>query len=91
MDSIQVAELRRGPLASSIILALIVGALLPLIALVQISLLVPVLMLGGIMASYLGSKSGWIPVAVLAVAAAISSISGITPPTTPITFCPSPT
>ncbi len=73
MDSIQVAELRRGPLVGSIILALIVGALLPLIALVQISLLVPVLMLGGIMASYLGSKSGWIPVAVLAVAAAISS------------------
>ena len=75
LDSRQVAvaESGRGPLVGSIILALIVGALLPVIALVQISLLVPTLMLGGIMAAYLGAKSGWIPVAVLAVAAAVSA------------------
>ena len=54
-------------------LAVIVGALLPVIALTQISLLVPVLMLGGIMAAYLGARSGWIPVGVLAVASGVST------------------
>ena len=75
LDSRQVAvaESGRGPLAGSIILALIVGGLLPLVALLQISLLVPTLMLGGIMAAYLGVKAGWIPVGVLAVASAVSA------------------
>ncbi|MBR2798796.1 MAG: DUF2232 domain-containing protein [Clostridia bacterium] len=75
MDSrqVSVAEANRGPLAGSILLAVIVGALLPVIALTQISLLVPVLMLGGIMAAYLGARSGWIPVGVLAVASGVST------------------
>ena len=75
MDSreVAVAQASRGPLAGSIVLALIVGALLPVIALVQISLLVPVLMLGGVLAGYLGAKSGWVPVAVLATAAGVSA------------------
>ena len=75
MDSreVSVAETNRGPLGGSILLAVIVGALLPVIALVQISLLVPVLMLGGIMAAYLGTRSGWIPVGVLAVATGVSA------------------
>ena len=75
MDSrqVSVAEANRGPQAGSILLAVIVGALLPVIALTQISLLVPVLMLGGIMAAYLGARSGWIPVGVLAVASGVST------------------
>ncbi len=75
MDSreVAVAESGRGPLLGSVILALIVGGLLPIVALLQISLLVPTLMLGGIMAAYLGVKAGWIPVGVLAVASATSA------------------
>jgi hypothetical protein len=46
---------------------------LPIVALLQISLLVPTLMLGGIVGAYLGVKSGWIPVGVLAAAAAVSA------------------
>jgi len=67
-------------MAGSIVLAVIVGALLPLVALVQISLLVPVLMLGGIVAAHLGAKSGWIPVAVLTASAAVSTgcLMGVT-------------
>ena len=76
LDSRQVSftESKRGPTVGSVILALIVGGLLPLIALVQISLLVPTLMLGGILATWLGTKHGWIPVGALAVAAALSAI-----------------
>ena len=72
MESRQVVRSGSG-LAGSIILAVIVGALLPVIALIQISLLVPTLMLGGILAARLGVKDGWIPVGTLAVAAALSS------------------
>ena len=75
MDSreVAVAESGRGPLLGSVVLALIVGALLPIVALLQISLLVPTLMLGGILAAHLGTKAGWIPVVVLAAAAAVSA------------------
>ena len=57
----------------SVVLALIVGALLPIVALIQISLLAPTLMLGGIVAAHLGAKAGWIPVGALTVAAAVSA------------------
>ena len=75
MDSreVAVAEAGRGPLLGSVILALIVGALLPIVALIQISLLAPTLMLGGIVAAHLGAKAGWIPVGALTVAAAVSA------------------
>ncbi|MBQ3477843.1 MAG: hypothetical protein IJH25_06710, partial [Clostridia bacterium] len=68
MDSreVAVAESGRGPLLGSVILALIAGVLLPIVALIQISLLVPTLMLGGILAAHLGAKAGWIPVGALA-------------------------
>ena len=73
MDSRQVTYTSPGSLAGSIILAVIVGAALPIVALLQISLLVPTLMLGGILAAHLGVKSGWIPVGALGIAAAVSS------------------
>ena len=73
MDSRQVTSTSPGALVGSIVLAVIVGAALPVVALLQISLLAPTLMLGGILASYLGVKSGWVPVGAMGIAAAVSS------------------
>jgi len=70
---VAVAESGRGPILGSVILALVVGAVLPIVALIQISLLVPTLMLGGVVAAHLGAKAGWIPVGALAGAAGLSA------------------
>lgn len=43
----------------SVVLALVLGALLPVITLFQVALLVPVLMLGGVFAVYLYCSGGW--------------------------------
>lgn len=60
-------------MAGSFVLALIVGGALPLVSVLQISLLVPVLMAGGIFAAFLNARGGWIPVGVLAAAALAAS------------------
>ena len=65
MESKQVYRAPSGRTVGSILLALVVGALLPIAAVFQISLLIPVLMLGGIFASYLKARGGWVPAAVL--------------------------
>ena len=62
-------------LVSGLVIGLLVGTLLPLAAIFQISLLVPVLMLGGIFTAWLKQRSGWIPALVLlTVAAAVSML-----------------
>ena len=73
MDSKQVTYKQPGLPVGSVLLALLIGATLPIVGLVQISLLVPTLMLGGIFAARLYAKNGWIPAGVLIVATAVSS------------------
>ena len=73
MDSRQVTRGTPAQLAGGIIMAVLIGGLLPLISLLQISLLVPTLMLGGVFAVYLYARNGWLPAAVLATVAIISS------------------
>ena len=63
-----------GRIAGDTVLALIVGALLPVVAVLQISLLVPVMMLGGILASRLKARAGWIPVGALFAATLASGM-----------------
>ena len=74
MESRQVVSVSKGRLAGNILLALLFGALLPLIAVIQISLLAPVLMLGGIIAARMKARVGWAPVGVLFVAALTSAL-----------------
>ena len=59
-------------MAGNAVLGLLIGALLPLVAVLQISMLVPVLMLGSIFAVRLKARAGWLPVGVL-VAAELSA------------------
>lgn len=73
MDSKQVFPTPSGVTAGGIVLEIIVGGALPLAAVLQISLLLPVLMLGGIFATYLKVRDGWIPAAVLVAAALAAS------------------
>ena len=61
MISRQGESLSVGKRALGIALALVVGALLPLITVLQITLLLPVLMLGGVFAVYLLCSGGWLP------------------------------
>lgn len=74
MDSKQARPVSPGRLVGSLVLALLIGGLLPLLSVFQISLLAPVLMVGGIFAVYLEVRSGWIPVAALVAAALASSL-----------------
>ena len=74
MDSRQGFSVSPGRLVGSVILAILFGGLLPVISVFQISLLVPVLMLGGILAVYLKARAGWIPVAVMVAAALAASL-----------------
>ena len=55
-------------------LALVTGALIPMIALFQISLLVPVLMLGGILMARLWAKAGMIPAGLMVAASTASAV-----------------
>jgi len=69
LDSRQVNQAARGKLAGSVALAILIGAVLPFAAVFQISLLMPMLMLGGIFATYIKVRDGWIPVGALFAAA----------------------
>lgn len=69
----QVVERPAKGLVGGVILGLVIGAVLPFVALVQISLLVPVLMLGGIFTVALKARYGWAPACALAAAAMASS------------------
>ncbi len=73
MDSRQVVSAPKGRLAGNILLALAIGALLPLAAVLQVSMLAPVLMLGGIFAVRLYARAGRLPPAVLFGAALAST------------------
>ena len=64
MESKQVYRAPSGRTVGSILLALVVGALLPIAAVFQISLLIPVLMLGGILTVFFYSAAGWVPAGV---------------------------
>ena len=69
MESNQVLEMAPRRLTGGILLGLVVGLALPVVAVLQISMLVPTLMLGGVFATYLKARDGWIPVGVLVAAA----------------------
>ena len=69
MDFKQTDHAPPGRLVGCVLLGIVVGALLPLAAVLQISMLMPVLMLGGIFAAHLKARAGWIPVAALWAAA----------------------
>lgn len=74
METNQVTHRPGGKTVGSVVLGIIVGALLPIVALFQISMLVPTLMLGGIFAAFLYARSGWAgPGALLAAALASSA------------------
>ena len=73
MDSKTIVSAPPRRVVGGSILALVVGALLPLVAVLQITMLAPVLMLGGIFAVYLKARSGWAPAATLIGAALIST------------------
>ena len=72
MDSNQVISVTKGRLAGNIVLALLIGTLLPFIAIVQVSLLVPVLMACGILAVRMKVRVGWAP-AIALFGAAVGS------------------
>lgn len=73
MDSRQVIRVPVGRAVGSAVLGLVLGALLPLLALFQVTLLVPVLMLGGMLAVWLRARAGWWPAIALAAAATAST------------------
>lgn len=73
-----------GRMAGSVALALVVGALIPLIAVLQISLLAPVLMLCGILGVHFRARAGWPPAALLYAAALGSTLWLIGPVGVPL-------
>lgn len=74
MDSNREIRVPAGRTAGLVILAILVGALLPVAAILQLELAVtlPVLMLGGVYAVFLYARAGWIPAGAL-VASALAS------------------
>jgi len=74
LDSKQIIGVTPGRMIGSIVLALILGLLLPLIAVLQISLLLPVLMLCGIVGAHLKARAGWLPAMVLFAASLGSTL-----------------
>ena len=73
MENNQVIRVPAGRVIGSAIVALLVGAILPVVAFFQVSMLVPVLMLGGMLAVWLRAKAGWVPAGVLVAAATAST------------------
>ena len=65
MDSRQVVSVSKGRLAGNLLLAVLLGALMPLIMIVPVSALLPVLMLPGILAVRVQARVGWGPAIVL--------------------------
>lgn len=63
-----------GQRIAGIAVALVLGALMPLIAVLQISLLAPVIMLCGVVAVRLKARGGWLPAMVLFGAALASTL-----------------
>ena len=61
-------------MVGNLLLALVIGALLPIIAVLQVSLLVPLLMLGGIFAVRMRARVGYVPPMVLFGAALSSTL-----------------
>ena len=67
METNQEFHRQTGRKVASAVIGVVVGVLLPIAALFQISMLAPVLMAGGIFAAFLFARSGWTgPAAVLA-------------------------
>lgn len=72
MDSRQSLRVPAGRQAGGALLGVAFGVIMPLVAVLQISLLVPVLMLGGILAVHIKARCGWIAAGV-ALAAQLAS------------------
>lgn len=74
MDSREVVSLSVGRRVGGVAVALLVGALLPLISVLQVSLLVPVIMFCGVVAARMKARGGWLPAMVLFGAALASTL-----------------
>lgn len=74
MESRRIGSLSPGRMAGCVAFALALGLLLPIVALFQISMLVPVLMLCGIAAAFLHARAGWLPTGLLYAAALGSTL-----------------
>ena len=74
MDSRQVVSVSKGRLAGNIALALILGALMPLIMVVPFSALMPLMMLPGVLAVRMQARVGWGPAALLLAASLLSTL-----------------
>ena len=74
MESRQVVSVPTGRLVGNIALALLIGALMPIIAAMQVSMLLPVLMICGICAVRMKARTGWVPPLVLFGASLSSSL-----------------
>ena len=74
LDSRQVVSVTPGRMIGNIVLALLFGAALPIVAVLQISMLAPVLMLCGIFAVRMKARVGWTAPAVLFGAALASTV-----------------
>ena len=73
MISDSFSRVSKGRLIWGIVLALVIGAMMPLLTMLQIVTLVPVLMLGGVFAVFLHCCAGWVPAAVLMAAGLAST------------------
>lgn len=73
MDSRQVVSVSKGKLAGNLLLAVLLGTLMPLIMVVPVSALLPVLMLPGILAVRMQARVGRVPAAVLLVVSLASA------------------
>lgn len=82
MESRQVVTAPMGRIVGNVVLALLFGALLPIIAVLQVSMLLPVLMLCGIFAVRMKARVGWIPPLVLFGASLASSVYFLSGPLT---------
>ena len=73
MEFRQERQIPAGRIVGNAVLAVAAGALMPVIGLLQISLLVPVLMLSGILAARLWARAGMIPAGLMIAATAASA------------------
>ena len=73
MEFRQERQIPAGRIVGNAVLAVAAGALMPVIGLLQISLLVPVLMLSGILAARLWARAGMIPAGLMIATTATMS------------------
>lgn len=73
MESRQVVSAPKGRIVGDVALALLIGTLLPIVAVLQVSMLLPVLMLCGLFSVWLKARTGWVSALTLITATLASS------------------